>query len=43
MIDRFIQYLMNNYPTVYIVGTAVTAAISAMAAWQLFVFLIFGV
>ena len=43
MIDRLIQYLMDNYPAVYVVGTAVTAAIAAMVAWQLFVYLIFGV
>ena len=43
MIDRFTQYLMSNYPTVYVVGTAVTAAIAAMVAWQLLVYLIFGV
>jgi hypothetical protein len=43
MIDRFTQYLMNNYPAVYVVGIAVTAAISAMVAWQLLVYLIFGV
>jgi len=43
MIDRFINYLMNNYPAIYIVGTALTVAIAAMVAWQLFVYLIFGV
>jgi hypothetical protein len=43
MIDRIIQYLMDNYPTVYVVGTAVTAAIAAMVGWQLLVYLIFGV
>jgi hypothetical protein len=43
MIDRLIQYLMDSYPTVYVVGTAVTAAIAAMVAWQLLVYLIFGV
>jgi hypothetical protein len=43
MIDRITHYLMNNYPTVYVVGTAVTAAIAAMVAWQLLVYLIFGV
>ncbi len=43
MIDRLTHYLMDNYPTVYVVGTAVTAAIAAMVAWQLLVYLIFGV
>jgi len=43
MIDRFINYLMQNYPTVYVVGTALIAAIAAMVAWQLLVYLIFGV
>jgi hypothetical protein len=43
MIDRFINYLMNNYPAIYIIGTALTSAIAAMVAWQLLVYLIFGV
>jgi hypothetical protein len=42
MIDRLTQYLMDNYPTIYVVGTAVTAAIAAMVAWKLLVYLIFG-
>jgi hypothetical protein len=42
MIDRFAQYLMDNYPTVYVVGTAVIAAIAAMVAWKMLMYLIFG-
>jgi len=42
MIDKFIKYLMNNYPAIYIVGTAMTAAIAAMVAWKLLMYLIFG-
>jgi hypothetical protein len=41
MIDKFINYLMDNYPVIYVVGSAVTAAIVAMVAWKLLMYLIF--
>jgi hypothetical protein len=42
MIKQFTQYLMDSYPTIYVVGTAATAAIAAMVAWKLLVYFIFG-
>jgi hypothetical protein len=41
MIGRFENYLMDNYPTTYVIGAALTGAVAAMIGWKLLVHLIF--